>query len=87
MYGVQNTRVETAAFHTAPAMSKTKQRCNHFGGYSKCQALCVATITHSHLHTPQVQWVCCDAENSAIVAIVKRFGSQDEALDKCAFFL
>ena len=73
-------------FHTAPAMSETKQRCNHSGWYSRCEALYIATVTHSELHTPRAQWVCCDAENSARVAIVKRFRSQNEALDKCSFF-
>ena len=73
---------------------------NSFTQHQQCQKLnsaattlvdiqsakrCV-TVTHSELHTPWAQWVCCDAENSAIVAYVKRFRSQDEAFDKCSFF-
>ena len=30
----------------------TKQRCNHFGGYSKRAALCKATVTHSESQVP-----------------------------------
>ena len=36
------------------------------------KALCKATVTHSQSHTTRAQWVCSDAENGAIVAIVKR---------------
>ena len=37
-------------------------------------ALCEDTVTHSELQTTRAQWVCLDAENSAIVAVVKRLG-------------
>ena len=36
-------------------------------------ALCKATVTHSESHMMRAQWVCFDAENSAIVATVKGF--------------
>ena len=37
-------------------------------------ALCKATVTHSEWHTTRAQWVCSEAENNAIVAIVKCLG-------------
>ena len=35
---------------------------------------CKAAVTHLELHTTRVQWVCLEAENSAIVTTVKCLG-------------
>ena len=55
----------------------TNQRCYHFCGYSECA---VRSYIHSFrvACTTRAQWVCSEAENSAIVAIVNR----DETFDK-----
>ena len=36
--------------------------------------LCKITVTHLELHRARVQWVCPEAENNTIVAIVKCLG-------------
>ena len=37
-------------------------------------ALCKDTVTHSESHMTRAQWICSEAEKSAIFAIVKRLG-------------
>ena len=51
----------------------TEQCCNHFSVDIQ-SALCKATVTRLELHMTKVQWVCLEAQNSAVVAIVKHLG-------------
>ena len=46
--------------------------------------LCKAAIAHSESHATRAQWVCTEAENSAIVAtaVTNRAAT---ALDKCTY--
>ena len=45
------------------------QHCNHAGGYSKHAVFKLQPFIQSHMTTSQ--WICLEAENSAIVATVK----------------
>ena len=65
----------SSTWHQPDIYRTTKQRCNHFGGYSKTFCVTKVTVTHSESHTTRAQQICNEAENSAIVAIVKSKGS------------
>ena len=64
-------------FHVAPAMYQPNSVVTT--SVSVQIALCKATVTHleSHSITTCAQWICSEAETSAIAAIVK--------LDKCSY--
>ena len=67
--------METAAVPRGTSHVKAKQRCNGATALADFQnALCKATVTHLESHTTKAQCVCTEAENSAIVAFVKRLG-------------
>ena len=69
---VHRTCAEAAAVLRGTSHVTTKQRCNHlywqiFRTRVKLQSLMQSNATTA-------QWVCSEAENSAIVAIAKRLG-------------
>ena len=57
MHGVHKTWAETAAVSLGTSHATSRQRCNHYGGYSKY------TVTHSESHTTRVQ----TTDDSAVV--------------------
>ena len=87
LYSVHRTCAETEAVSCGSSHVRTKQRIRHLADIFK--TCCVkAAVTHSELHTTRAQWVCSEAENSAIVFIVKRLGlisRWDAGQVKCSY--
>ena len=67
-----DTTVTGARFYDAPAMKQLNSAATTL--VDILNSLCKAKITHSESHSTRAQLVCSDAENSAIVVIVKRLG-------------
>ena len=60
-------------FRVTPAMQHLNRAATTLADIQN--TLCKVTVIHSELHyTTRAQWVCSEAENSAIVAISKRLG-------------
>ena len=56
-------------FHVAPAMQQPESAVTTSVDIQN--TLCKVIVTHSESHTTTAQWVISEAENSAIVTIVK----------------
>ena len=75
IYGVHRTCADTPTVSGGTNQVTTKQHFNHTAvtiSVAFQNALCKDTVTHSESHTTRAQCVCSEAENRAIVAIVKR---------------
>ena len=81
------TCVEMAAVSCGNSRVTTKQRCKYIIWVDIQHAPCKATVTHSQLHMTRAQWVCSEAENSAMqLPLWSTSGSpRDEALKKCSY--
>ena len=70
VYTERTSRVRQ--FHVAPAMEQLYSAVTTSVDIQN--ALCEAADTHSEWNTTRAQWVCSEAENSAVVVTVKRLG-------------
>ena len=58
-------------FHIASAIEQVNSTVTTSVDIQNTLCNCKATVTPSELRTTRAQWVCSEAKNSAVVAIVK----------------